>query len=100
MDLWASPIAGLETSHAVEMKIGHAGGYGLSRLGDEDLTVARKRLLQMHFEGGVGHIGGKLSALDALLLLHHEFLRPGEDLSFIPRGMPQGPLTWRFDPRA
>ncbi|HQQ61969.1 MAG TPA: transketolase [Pseudomonadales bacterium] len=35
---------------------------------------ARKRLLQMHYESGVGHIGGNLSALDAMLLLHHEFL--------------------------
>jgi transketolase len=31
---------------------------------------ARLRLLQMHHEGAVGHIGGDLSALDAVLYLH------------------------------
>ena len=34
--------------------------------------VARKRLLQMHFESGVGHIGGNLSCLDILLALYHD----------------------------
>ena len=37
---------------------------------------ARKRLLKMHFESGVGHLGGNLSALDALLIIFHEFLGP------------------------
>lgn len=32
---------------------------------------ARLRLLKMHFEAGVGHIGGNLSALDAMIHLHH-----------------------------
>lgn len=32
--------------------------------------AARKRLLQMHFESGVGHIGGNLSCLDILLALY------------------------------
>lgn len=31
---------------------------------------ARARLLQMHYESRVGHIGGNLSALDAMLHLH------------------------------
>lgn len=34
------------------------------------LKKARRRLLQMHFESRVGHLGGNLSCLDALLLLH------------------------------
>jgi transketolase len=42
---------------------------------------ARRRLLQMHFEAGVGHIGGNLSCLDALLVLHHEIMKPAD--SFI-----------------
>ena len=33
---------------------------------------ARARLLQMHYESKVGHIGGNLSALDAML---HLFIR-------------------------
>jgi transketolase len=32
------------------------------------------RLLQMHYESGVGHIGGNLSCLDLMLVLHHEIL--------------------------
>jgi transketolase len=36
--------------------------------------AARRRLLQMHFESGVGHIGGNLSCLDILLELFHHRL--------------------------
>ena len=44
---------------------------------DEALTrAARRRLLRMHHESGVGHIGGNLSVLDCLLVLCHEFLAP------------------------
>jgi transketolase len=43
-----------------------------------DFATARKRLLQMHFESGVGHIGGNLSALDALLVAFREYLRTGD----------------------
>ncbi len=32
----------------------------------------------MHFESGVGHIGGNLSCLDALLILHHEYIGASE----------------------
>jgi transketolase len=42
---------------------------------------ARLRLLKMHFESGVGHIGGNLSALDMLLTLHHRVM--GHDDQFI-----------------
>ena len=42
---------------------------------------AALRLLKMHFESGVGHIGGNLSALDAMLYLHHFIL--GKDDQFI-----------------
>src|SRR5262249_22940165 len=35
---------------------------------------ARLRLLQMHYERRVGHIGGNLSSLDILLILHHAVL--------------------------
>ena len=45
------------------------------------LTKARKRLLQMHFESGVGHLGGNLSCLDSLLILYHEYL--GQDDRFV-----------------
>ncbi len=44
----------------------------------ETFRSARKRLLKMHYESGVGHIGGNLSCLDVLLVLHHEYIGPSE----------------------
>jgi transketolase len=41
---------------------------------NESTRRARLRLLQMHYEAGVGHIGGNLSCLDLLLTLHHRVL--------------------------
>jgi transketolase len=32
----------------------------------------------MHYEAGVGHIGGNLSCLDMMLVLHHEVLGPDD----------------------
>jgi transketolase len=52
---------------------------------------ARKRLLQMHFESGVGHIGGNLSALDLLLSVYHDCLRP-EDEFVLSKGHAAGAL--------
>jgi transketolase len=48
---------------------------------DELARRARLRLLRMHREAGVGHIGGNLSALDAMLVLHHRVM--GADDTFI-----------------
>jgi transketolase len=36
------------------------------------LADVRKRLIRMHYESGVGHIGGNLSAIDVLALLFNE----------------------------
>lgn len=48
----------------------------------DDLLVtakkARLRLLQMHFESGVGHIGGNLSALDLLICLFSRVLQKND----------------------
>lgn len=44
----------------------------------EKLNLARKRLLRMHFESGVGHIGGNLSAIDALMLVFHDHIVEGD----------------------
>jgi transketolase len=41
---------------------------------EASLREARQRLLQMHYESGVGHIGGNLSCLELLLTLHHEVM--------------------------
>jgi len=57
----------------------------------ELIKRAKKRLLQMHFESGVGHIGGNLSALDAMLVLHHRIMRP-EDVFVLSKGHAAGAL--------
>jgi transketolase len=43
-------------------------------LTSELLLKARLRLLKMHYESGVGHIGGNLSCLDMLMALYHNVL--------------------------
>jgi transketolase len=40
---------------------------------------ATLRLLQMHHEAGVGHIGGNLSSLDLMLALHHQVMGAGDE---------------------
>jgi transketolase len=57
----------------------------------DTLLAARKRLLRMHFESGVGHIGGNLSAIDAMLLLFHEFIGD-QDRFILSKGHSAGAL--------
>ena len=52
---------------------------------------AKLRLLRMHFESGVGHIGGNLSALDVLLTLYHGVLAP-HDVFVLSKGHAAGAL--------
>lgn len=61
------------------------------RLLAENFSTARKRLLQMHFDSGVGHIGGNLSALDAMLIIFHEYLG-AEDKFILSKGHSAGAL--------
>lgn len=61
------------------------------RITPEKISAARKRLLQMHFDSGVGHIGGNLSALDAMLIVFHEYLS-GEDKFVLSKGHAAGAL--------
>ena len=60
-------------------------------LAASEFKRARKRLLKMHFESGVGHIGGNLSALDAMLIVWHEYLRE-EDKFVLSKGHSAGAL--------
>jgi len=55
------------------------------------VRLAQRRLLEMHFNAGVGHIGGNLSALDALLVLHHEVMAP-DDVFVLAKGHAAGAL--------
>ena len=57
----------------------------------QQLTTARKRLLQMHFESGVGHIGGNLSCLDAMMVTMHEYVGPA-DRFILSKGHSAGAL--------
>lgn len=57
----------------------------------EYIRDAKKRLLKMHFESGVGHIGGNLSALDLLMFLHHKVLTD-EDVFILSKGHAAGSL--------
>lgn len=68
-----------------------AGTAMHTSLSPHDLARARLRLLQMHFEAGVGHIGGNLSALDLLMVVHHELMRPG-DAFVLSKGHSAGAL--------
>ncbi len=52
---------------------------------------ARLRLLQMHYQSRVGHIGGNLSALDLLMSLYHFRLQPG-DKFLLSKGHSAGAL--------
>ena len=48
------------------------------QLTPELLLSAKVRLLQMHYESGVGHIGGNLSCFDVLMELYHNVLGPSD----------------------
>lgn len=55
------------------------------------LKEAKLRLLQMHYESGVGHIGGNLSCLDSILLLHAQIM-DAQDLFVLAKGHAAGAL--------
>jgi transketolase len=52
---------------------------------------ARLRLLQMHYESRVGHLGGNLSALDVLLALFHDVMTV-DDQFVLSKGHAAGAL--------
>jgi len=45
----------------------------------------------MHYESGVGHIGGNVSCLDMILYLHHYHMKP-EDVFILSKGHSAGAL--------
>jgi transketolase len=45
----------------------------------------------MHFESGVGHLGGNLSSLDAMMVTYHEYLH-GQDVFILSKGHSAGAL--------
>ena len=57
----------------------------------QDVCRAKLRLLEMHREAGVGHIGGNLSALEILLCLHHDVMEK-DDVFVLSKGHAAGAL--------
>ena len=55
------------------------------------LHQSKKRLLQMHFESGVGHIGCNLSCLDLLMVLHHRIMKENDQF-ILSKGHSAGAL--------
>lgn len=62
-----------------------------STLDEQRMASIRRRLIKMHFESGVGHIGGNLSSIDALALLFNEQMETG-DLFVLSKGHSAGAL--------
>jgi len=60
-------------------------------LSTEAVKQARRRLIEMHHHSKVGHLGGNLSALDAMLLVHHEFMDE-QDRFILSKGHSAGAL--------
>jgi len=57
----------------------------------ELLLKAKLRLLKMHYESRVGHIGGNLSCLDVMMAVYHNVLQP-EDKFVLSKGHSAGAL--------
>ena len=55
------------------------------------IGAAKRRLLQMHYESKVGHIGGNLSCLDTMMTLHHNIMQP-DDVFVLSKGHSAGAL--------
>ena len=83
-----------KTSHARRptQSVQVAGGAACNMpLSTVALNEARRRLIDMHYRAKVGHIGGNLSCLDAMMLVHHEYLRES-DRFILSKGHSAGAL--------
>jgi transketolase len=68
-----------------------AGVKRLMRLDENSLDRAKRRLIEMHYRARVGHLGGNLSCIDAMMLVHHETMRR-EDRFILSKGHSAGAL--------
>lgn len=59
--------------------------------GEINLNQYRKRLLRMHYESGVGHVGGNLSAIDSMIIVFNKFLNQDDDF-ILSKGHSAGAL--------
>lgn len=69
----------------------HTTTTGRQPLCSNDFRAAQRRLLKMHYESGVGHIGGNLSSLDAMMIVFHEYLH-AQDKFVLSKGHSAGAL--------
>jgi len=60
-------------------------------LDERVLDRARRRLIGMHHRARVGHLGGNLSCIDAMMLVHHETMRR-DDRFVLSKGHSAGAL--------
>ena len=60
-------------------------------LTETDLNRSRRRLVDMHYRARAGHIGGNLSCIDAMMLVHHEMMSAG-DRFILSKGHSAGAL--------
>ena len=58
---------------------------------DDLFAKARMRLLQLHYDSQTGHLGGNLSCLQALMVVHHLTMKP-EDRFILSKGHAAGAL--------
>jgi len=58
---------------------------------DTLLKKVKLRLLRMHYESKIGHIGGNLSSIDAILFLHSKIMKE-EDVFVLSKGHSAGAL--------
>lgn len=57
----------------------------------EKIKIAKNKLLTMHFDKKIGHIGGNLSCLDAMMVIHHQFMK-NDDKFILSKGHAAGAL--------
>ena len=50
----------------------------MPQLTDAALRRIRRTLIDMHYHNRIGHLGGNLSCLDAMLIVHHELMEPND----------------------
>lgn len=79
----------LEVAHQINQV--QKFNQNLSMKFQEMQKKARLRLLRMHFEAGVGHVGGNLSALDSMLYLRKEVMQK-DDQFILSKGHAAGAL--------
>ena len=60
-------------------------------LSTNEIVKLKKLLVKMHFESGVGHLGGNLSAIDSMLIIFNEFLND-DDHFILSKGHSAGAL--------